>query len=472
MTYTPTIWQDGVTPVNAANLNKLEQGLAAAVGIPADVVVTPATAHLIRNRFGAADTQPAFRLDADGRMQWGAGGAAAPDVNLWRSAGSGGGLNLDSWFWTQGFLGTEGPIYKQAVAPTDIALEYYLEPWPGADHFKMLVNGTMWWGQGNLPLDTWLARGTPHQLTTENLMLSDGTLDINTKVAATNLILGTWLDTEAAYRFTVDGNGRMEWGPGGAGATDVVMYRSGAGTLYVGGSLGVSGAIYPAGTLSLGAASYIYDGAKPLGYATIISRAAGDADNRFTLSNDGHMYFGGGAAGADTQVYRSAANELKVEGRLKATMSVWANTGAATQVVIGEVGANAGIYFGSAADTSFYRSAAGILSTGSKITANHFQSIGSDTGQVAFQTSSLPADGSGWLLISQQVGDAHWRFLMNSGGYMTFGGGAAPGDTTLYRAGASALKTDGAFQSGGELSSGAGSEIGRASCRERVYGLV
>ena len=66
--YAPTVWQDGVTPVNAANLNKLEQGLAAAVGIPADVVVTPATALLIRNRLNAADTQPAFRLGADGRV--------------------------------------------------------------------------------------------------------------------------------------------------------------------------------------------------------------------------------------------------------------------------------------------------------------------------------------------------------------------------------------------------------------------
>jgi len=99
MAYTPTIWQDGVTPVNAANLNKLENGLAAAVGVPADVVVTPATAHLIRNRYSAGDTQPSFRLLADGKMEFGPGGSTAPDVSIHRSGAA---LQVEGSFYVNG----------------------------------------------------------------------------------------------------------------------------------------------------------------------------------------------------------------------------------------------------------------------------------------------------------------------------------------------------------------------------------
>lgn len=49
MSYEPTVWVDGVTPVNAENLNKLEAGVQAAAetgGLSKDEVVSAVLAAL------------------------------------------------------------------------------------------------------------------------------------------------------------------------------------------------------------------------------------------------------------------------------------------------------------------------------------------------------------------------------------------------------------------------------------------
>jgi hypothetical protein len=98
-----------------------------------------------------------------------------------------------------------------------------------------------------------------------------------------------------------------------------------------------------------------------------------------------------------------------------------------------------------------------------------FQATGSGSGAVAFQTSVLPADGSGWLLISQQTGDSQWRVLMNASGTITWGSGAAPGDTRLYRSGVNVLTTDGALIVGTTLYAGNGIVVDNANAGSKLF---
>jgi hypothetical protein len=411
MPYTPTNWVDGVTPVNAANLNKLEQGLAAAVGIPADVVVTPSTAHLIRNRYTAGDTQPSFRLGADGLLQWGAGGASAPDISLYRLTGGvaklDGALNVNhDWgIWTggsspgasamishyapasdanpriridgngkiswgpggatavdanlyrvsagtlksDGNLNIRGAFGKSAADVEDLAFATWQDG-ASQDRFEIYAQGTMYWGDGAVPPDTWLARGAAHQLVTENLMMSDGTLDINTKTSAANLILGTWLDTEAAYRFKIDGNGKMDWGPGGAAAADANLYRVGAGILKTDGYFQAGKSIFSLMGESNGTAFYA-DYLASNGYAFIAKQAADSGGYRIMIAANGSILFGSGAAVADHSLYRYDANGMAFSRSLRV----------AGGFVVDNDSTGNSLYWGSALDVHIYRSAAGML---------------------------------------------------------------------------------------------------------------
>ena len=51
--------------------------------LPADTIIPAATRILLPNFL--LDTQPAFRIMGDGKMEWGPGGTTAPDINLYRS---------------------------------------------------------------------------------------------------------------------------------------------------------------------------------------------------------------------------------------------------------------------------------------------------------------------------------------------------------------------------------------------------
>jgi len=396
MAYTPTDWQDGVTPVNAVNMNKLEQGLAAAVGIPADVVVASPTAHLIRNRFNAGDTQPAFKLTADGRIDWGAGGAAAPDTALYRAGA--GTLVTSGSFWVDGpfFGGTQAWIASPSL--TAFAIGVYQSPGgvdEANDRWEVKGSGEHRWGPGGAtPTDTWLARGVAHQLVTENLMLNDGALDVNPKTVVTQTVLGTWFQTENEYRFELDGNGKMKWGPGGATAPDAFLYRSGAQYLRMEAHLQITGNIYPDGS--------IVNNNQSLYSFVFSAQAAGDTGPRLTIQNSGHIFWGPGAGATDASLYRVGPGQLQMGAALNVQGFM-----AAT----GTVGANP---------------------TGAGAVA--FSSVG-----------GVPS--SGYFLTFQQVGDAGWRFLMYADGGMAWGPGntAAAPDTRLYRAGVGILVTDGAM---------------------------
>jgi hypothetical protein len=58
--------------------------------------VVAATIRIVASKLAAVDTQPAFRIFGSGKQEWGPGGSAAPDTNLYRSAA--GYLNTDTMF--------------------------------------------------------------------------------------------------------------------------------------------------------------------------------------------------------------------------------------------------------------------------------------------------------------------------------------------------------------------------------------
>jgi hypothetical protein len=70
-----------------------------------NVSASVANAHILRSRV-TTEANPRLTVDADGRMQWGAGGASAPDTNLYRNAANE--LKTDDAFSVVGNLTVTG----------------------------------------------------------------------------------------------------------------------------------------------------------------------------------------------------------------------------------------------------------------------------------------------------------------------------------------------------------------------------
>jgi hypothetical protein len=115
-----------------SDMQKLASDVDVAL-LPADTVAA-AGVRLIRNLLAASDAQPAFRIMGDGRHDWGAGGANAPDVNLYR-----GGVNV---------LRTESAFQ---VSRTDVGFDAIGTLLFGVDtmhRWRVYLNGAIWWGPG------------------------------------------------------------------------------------------------------------------------------------------------------------------------------------------------------------------------------------------------------------------------------------------------------------------------------------
>lgn len=74
----------GVNPSGA--FSDVAARFAGLTSLPADTVVAAGT-RIIANKLLAGDTQPAWRVFGDGRMEWGPGGSTAPDTFLSRAVG-------------------------------------------------------------------------------------------------------------------------------------------------------------------------------------------------------------------------------------------------------------------------------------------------------------------------------------------------------------------------------------------------
>lgn len=98
------------------------------------------------------------------------------------------------------------------------------------------ADGRQWWGSGSALADTTLYRSAADELTTEDLFRV-------VRTNATDAALSLRVGAESNPRWYSTANGVMNWGPGGAAASDTILYRNGAGILRTDGAMQIGGKV-------------------------------------------------------------------------------------------------------------------------------------------------------------------------------------------------------------------------------------
>jgi hypothetical protein len=242
----------------------------------------------------SVDAFDRYSLDNNGAMIWG-GGSGTGDTNLYRSAANV--LKTDDQFHAVGSL------YAGWNAAASSYVLQALDTGMVALPIQGVTGGLLLGG------DTNLYRSAANLLATDDSFRTGGTFD-SLHATAGAAILQAAVSGEASYRFVIDQNGSLSWGSG-AVAQDTNLYRVAANHLKTDDTFEAVGDVRVGASLNmLGATGFIYHPNGAVGQAVMIARATGDPDNRFTIGNDGTMYWGNGTAAADVQLYRTAANEL------------------------------------------------------------------------------------------------------------------------------------------------------------------
>lgn len=128
---------------------------------------------------------------------------------------------------------------------------------------RLIINadGKMEWGSGSVtPLDTTLYRDSAgNKLKTDDAF--DATLGITSSASLNATVASTASNVvtvstagDANKRFRVDGNGKLEWGAGGASAVDTNLYRSASNELTTDDSLVIVGNLTVSG---IGQVTYV-----------------------------------------------------------------------------------------------------------------------------------------------------------------------------------------------------------------------
>lgn len=283
----------------------------------------PSLANSLVARLALADTQPAFRIGLDGKQEWGPGGSAAPDVNLYRSA--------------VGVLKTDGAF--QAVGQIVASLGSV------ANQIALAGDGHVYFGSA---VDTNLYRSAASVLKTDSSFIAVGTIQSNGRIFCND---GIWVDggvgrfigcfdtthaigffINGAYRYAFNDTDNFQILQAGGKITiggDTSLYRSAANQLRSDGGFTLAGPLWnydDAGTAAKG------------------------------------IYFG---SSKDTSIYRASAGVLQAGAAMRVDLDLMANRGTANQVWVGHDGGAYAprIIFGNGLDTVLYRSGAGALKT-------------------------------------------------------------------------------------------------------------
>jgi hypothetical protein len=139
------------------------------------------------------------------------------------------------------------------------------------------------------------------------------------------------------------------------------------------------------------------------------ARIPGDSVPRLAIDAAGKMSWGaGGAAAADVTLFRSGAGVLQTDQSLYAAGAFTAGLGSSGQIYIpGSFSGTPTIFFGTALDTNFYRSAAGTLKTDGALQVTGILTAptaapGTNSTQVA---TTAFVQSSGANAFSQTIGD-------------------------------------------------------------------
>jgi hypothetical protein len=238
------------------------------------------------------DAGARFRINADGKLEWGNGGGTF-DVALYRGAVDQ--LRSDDQFYSARSA-VSSPGFGAGITGDTLA------------RWIVLADGKLEWGPGNAARDTNLYRSAADTLKTDDtfevaggsgryVRLTGGTALWETMPSAssTAIFVGVSGDVQTA-RFTVDASGVMKWGDGTL-TGDVILFRSAADILSTQDRIRVNRAL---------STDYAFD-----------SLVASESERRFALRSDGMHEWGDGTSARDTNLYRFAANELKTDDTLR-----------------------------------------------------------------------------------------------------------------------------------------------------------
>ncbi len=199
----------------------------------------------------SGDTVNRFQLDSNGKMQWGAGGASAVDLDLYRA--SAGVLQTDNSFTATGTITSAADVVSAANS---------------AGALVQVTNST----------------GAPTQANT-----------ISTNNSATDKAVGVRVSGDTVNRMNILANGSVNWGAGGSSATDTNLYRNAAGEAKTDNSLTV------ATNLTVGGAQVLAGGTGVIGVNNASVTPTSTPSNAAVLYGKSGSLKWRGADGADYQ---------------------------------------------------------------------------------------------------------------------------------------------------------------------------
>lgn len=459
--------------------------------------VSVAGATVFANKLAAGHAQPAFSFNGDGKLAWGVGGATVPDTTLYRRAVDGL-MRLDG-------VGLSANLLK---ADLDVTAGGSLVSNVGDP--EQIIVGTVTGAPGLVfgsAQTSWLYLKTNDTLATNRFLTASdgagtdqvriGTGAVNfggdfslVRVSATGLRL-TNASLDVARDLIARNNtaSQVLLGDIGGKATiafsnayDTLLYRNGAGVLRTDGILDANGLTIngvPVGTGGSDATKVDKDSVVVAATRIVANKLlVGDANQNFRILGDGKVQWGaGGALALDTNLYRLSAAVLRTDTQFEVGQSLTV-TGAHVRLT----GAAGQVIFGSGGDVNLYRGSADVLKTDDALTVTGALSLGAAADAYFLRVFARGIQTNSWLISNQaaatdnilsgeQAGDANTRFTLQASGRMSWGSGAAAGDTNLYRSGAAILKTDGQLYTGSYIAAfqGTANETSLAQARVNFY---
>jgi len=333
-----------------------------------------------------------------------------------------------------GATGAPGPNLVDGSTPTPLT---GLLRGNGTD-IDVATAGTHYYAPGTAIADS----DIPSAITRDSEMTAADALKVDKDsvvIAATRLVATKLLAGDAQPAFRTLGDGKHEWGPGGATVPDTNLYRSAGGVLKTDGALKTGNHVYMgegrAGliTANVDTATFYFGSAGDTnlyrsaadtlktddhlivaqnvqvaglygaGGAGLSVVANGDTTYRILLFNDGKIWWAPGNAGADTNLYRASVAVLKTDGEMQASSFVRGGAGTAGLVTLGNSSGQATIYFGNALDTILYRGAAGVLRTDGALSATK---LAAREGAALTVTSNTVTVTNGYHRVVTNAGNA------------------------------------------------------------------
>jgi hypothetical protein len=285
------------------------------------------------------------------------------DVNLYRSAADL--LKTDDYFNALSF---QAAITGGAVgfSSTDAYADLRRSAAAGAvfvaratgnavDAFQISADGRLQWGDGTAAKDTNLYRWSA------DILATDDWLRVRRSVVG-DAAISTFITADTVDRFVALADGNLSWGPGNA-ARDVNLYRSAADNLRTDDNFFANQIVATPGASQVSIGSGTIQTSRVDGMYLQYNQPSGDINIQPGGSGIPRIWFGTVAAGMDVNLYRAAAATLRTNSSFLADADIVANSQHVNAIYLSRVSGRPEIFFGSALDTSLYRSAADTLKT-------------------------------------------------------------------------------------------------------------